>query len=44
VLKNRICRLQTQLLALVRTKNLKIQYPGPNYPQARERMGRMLFG
>lgn len=44
VLKDRIWRLQTQLLALVRTKNLKIQYPGPNYPQARERMGRMLFG
>jgi hypothetical protein len=44
VLKNRISRLQTQLLALVRSKNLKIQYPGPAYPQATERMGRMLFG
>jgi hypothetical protein len=44
VLKNRIGRLQTQLLALVRKKNLKIQYPGPAYPQATERMGRMLFG
>ena len=44
VLKNRISRLQTQLLALVRRKNMKIQYPGPAYPQATERMGRMLFG
>jgi hypothetical protein len=44
VLKNRISRLQTQLLALVSSKNLKIQYPGPAYPQATERMGRMLFG
>jgi hypothetical protein len=44
VLKNRIWRLQSQLLALVRKKNLKIQYPGPAYPQATERMGRMLFG
>jgi len=44
VLKNRIGRLQTQLLALVRRKNLKIQYPGPGYPQAKERMVRMLFG
>jgi hypothetical protein len=44
VLKNRIGRLQTQLLALVRSKNLKIQYPGPAYPQANERMGRQLFG
>lgn len=44
VLKNRISRLQTQLLGMVRSKNLKIQYPGPAYPQATERMGRMLFG
>jgi hypothetical protein len=44
VLKKRIGRLQTQLLGMVRRKNLKIQYPGPAYPQATERMGRMLFG
>jgi hypothetical protein len=44
VLKNRISGLQSQLLSLVRIKNLKIQYPGPAYPQARERLSRMLYG
>jgi hypothetical protein len=44
VLKKRITRLQTQLLGLVRRKNMKIQYPGPAYPQATERMHRALFG
>jgi len=43
-LKNQITRMQTQLLALVRKKNLKIQYPGPAYPGATERMGQQLFG
>jgi hypothetical protein len=44
VLKGNIAKLQTQLLALVRSKNMKIQYPGPAYPQARELKDRMLFG
>lgn len=44
VLKGNITQIQTQLLALVRSKNMKIQYPGPVYPQARERMSRQLFG
>jgi len=44
VLKNRITGLQSQLLSLVRTKNLKIQYPGPAYPHAKERLSRVLFG
>jgi transposase len=44
VLKGNITRIQTQLLALVRSKNMKIQYPGPTYPQARERMSRQRFG
>jgi hypothetical protein len=44
VLKGNITRIQTQLLALVRSKNMKIQYPGPSYAQARERMSRQLFG
>jgi hypothetical protein len=44
VLKGNIARIQTQLLALIRSKNMKVQYPGPAYPQARERKDRMLFG
>ena len=43
-LKSQITRFQTQLLALVRRKNLKIQYPGPSDPGAKERMSRVLFG
>jgi hypothetical protein len=34
LLKRHIGTLQSQLLTLVRRKNMKILYPGPNYPQA----------
>jgi hypothetical protein len=44
VLKSRITRIQGQLLTLVRRKNMKIQYPGPSYPGATERLSASLFG
>jgi hypothetical protein len=44
VLKSQITHFQTQLLALVRCKNLRIQHPGPPDPRAKERMSRLLFG
>ena len=42
-LKRQISGIQTQLLALVRRKNMKILYPGPSYPEATERMSARLF-
>lgn len=38
VLKRQIARIQSQLLILVRRKNMKLIYPGPSYPEAKERM------
>jgi hypothetical protein len=43
VLKRQILNIQTQLLTLVRRKNMKILYPGPSYPEATERMRAQLF-
>jgi hypothetical protein len=42
-LKRQISGIQTQLLALVKRKNMKILYPGPSYPEATERMRARLF-
>jgi transposase InsO family protein len=42
-LSKQISRIQRQLLALVRRKGMKIMYPGPAYPQAKERMEAQLF-
>lgn len=41
-LKGQITTIQTQLLALVRRKNMKVLYPGPSYPEA-ERLMQRLF-
>ena len=43
LLSKQISRIQRKLLALVRRKGLKIMYPGPTYPAAKERMGARLF-
>ena len=43
-LKSDIARAQTQLLELVRKKNMSILYPGPAYPEAAELKSRVLFG
>jgi hypothetical protein len=43
LLSKQISRIQRQLLQLVRSKGLKILYPGPAYPQARDRMKARLF-
>jgi len=43
LLSKQISRIQRQLLTLVRRKGLKILYPGPAYPAARERMRAHLF-
>jgi hypothetical protein len=44
LLSKQISRIQRQLLTLVRRKGLKIVYPGPAYPAAKERMEARLFG
>ena len=44
MLKGNIARAQTQLLELVRKKNMRILYPGPAYPEAAELKSRALFG
>ncbi len=44
VLKANIARLQERLIECVKRKNMKILYPGPSYPQAKERMEQYLFG
>jgi hypothetical protein len=44
LLKGNIARIQTQLMELVRRKNLRILYPGPSYPEATELKSRVLFG
>jgi hypothetical protein len=41
-LKAQITQIQTKLLALVRKKNLKVLYPGPNYPEAGDNHTRAL--
>jgi len=43
VLKRQISAIQGRLLKLVRSKNIKVLYPGPSYPEARERMRERLF-
>jgi transposase InsO family protein len=43
LLSREISRIQRQLLSLVRRKGLKVLYPGPAYPAARERMRAHLF-
>ncbi len=43
-LKRRIEAIQTKLLHLVSRKGMKILYPGPRYPGARDRMWDQLFG
>lgn len=42
-LSRQISRIQRRLLTLVRRKGLKVLYPGPAYPAARERMRAHLF-
>ena len=44
ILKANITRIQDQLIELVRRKNMRVLYPGPNYPKAAERMHQQLFG
>ena len=44
ILKANISRIQEQLIELVRRKNMKVLYPGPNYPGAAERMHQHIFG
>jgi hypothetical protein len=41
-LRSQISRIQTQLLTLVRRKNMKVLYPGPSYPEA-QRLKEHLF-
>lgn len=43
-LRSEMAAIQTRLLALVRKKNLRVLYPGPNYPQAAAMKDRILFG
>jgi hypothetical protein len=43
VLKRQISAIQERLLKLVRSKNMKVLYPGPSYPEAGERMRERLF-
>jgi hypothetical protein len=44
VLKGQIARIQGQLLEMVRKKSMKILYPGPPYPQAKQMISATLFG
>jgi hypothetical protein len=44
VLRKQISDMQTRLLTLVRRKDMKILYPGPAYPGARERMKAEIYG
>ena len=43
VLKRQISAIQERLLKLVRSKNMKVLYPGPSYPEAGERLKERLF-
>jgi hypothetical protein len=43
-LKANITKIQDRLIELVKRKSMKILYPGPAYPKARERMRKRLFG
>jgi len=42
-LRRQISQIQGRLLKLVRSKNLKVLYPGPSYPEAHQRMEARLF-
>lgn len=44
VLKANIHRIQTELLALAKRKGIKVLYPGPAYPGARDLMMNRLYG
>jgi hypothetical protein len=44
LLKVEITQIQDRLVQLVKQKSMKILYPGPAYPKARERMAKHVYG